>query len=277
MKFVAIVVLYNPAGDVIDNIKSYSNSVEKVYAIDNSEEVSQDILDELNKIDNIVYIPFNENKGVAYALNIGLKKALSEKADYLLTMDQDTAFRKDDAEKMINYIQNNNDYTIGIYAANTEEYTGSNDAEKVNLVLTSGNIINCDIVSEIGGYDTDLFIDWVDNDICYRLMNYGKNIMRINKVKIDHHLGEKQYVNILGYKYSYVTHNALRYYYMTRNKFYVLKKNRMPLIYRIRFVFGTIKLIFGVLIIEKDKLLRLKYIFRGLKDCYCCRYGKYNN
>ncbi len=275
MKFVATVVLYNPENDLIDNIKSYSEAVEKVYVIDNSEHPDAMLVASLQDIPKLEYLPLGENKGIACALNLALREAKKDRADYLLTMDQDTAFRENDAKKMIDFIIANTDDAVAIYAANTADYDGYKDSENVTLMLTSGNVIKCDVIDKIGGFDESLFIDWVDQDICYRLINIGYRLCRLNRMRIYHRLGKTEVIDIFGYKMKYVTHSPIRYYYMTRNKFYVLRKNGASLLQMIRFFFGTLIMGIQVVLLENNKRKKVKSMAVGIYDFFRGRMGKY--
>lgn len=190
-------------------------------------------------------------------------------------MDQDTAFRYDDINKMISYIKWNDKDKVAIYSANTEDYYGTMEIEKVTLAITSGNIVRCSVIQEIGGFDNALFIDWVDHDICYRLINAGYEIIRLNKIKINHHLGVLDVKRLFGFNISYTTHSDVRYYYMTRNKFYVLKKNNKSFYEIIRFILGTINMIIKVLLLECHKLNKAKLISKGIVDALLVNMGKY--
>lgn len=100
-KIAAIVILYNPCVDVVNNIKTYINYVDLIILVDNTEEkefseyASCYIIDTLSKImaGKVKYIPLNKNYGIAKALNIGIKEAAKEKITYVITMDQDSKFK----------------------------------------------------------------------------------------------------------------------------------------------------------------------------------------
>ena len=89
MKICGVVVWYNP--DKVSNIKSYLNHLDKLYIVDNSNNNNFELTKNLGEI---TYIPLLCNKGIAYALNVGLKKALDEKYDFILTMDQDSEYEE---------------------------------------------------------------------------------------------------------------------------------------------------------------------------------------
>ena len=105
MKIDAVVVLYNPVKNVLENIKTYSPVVNKVYVIDNSTNVDEELVKLIQKeIKNLEYVSLNGNQGIAKALNVGLKKAIDDKADYCLTMDQDSKFPTDEIENIKKYL-----------------------------------------------------------------------------------------------------------------------------------------------------------------------------
>ena len=93
MKLAGVVVWYNPSDKDVKNIQSYIDELDKLYIFDNSEKK-----DNKNKVPTskkIEYISQHENLGIATALNITANKALGEGYLYLLTMDQDSKFKKD--------------------------------------------------------------------------------------------------------------------------------------------------------------------------------------
>ena len=94
MKFCGVVVWYNPADDVLNNINSYITEIEKLYIIDNSKDNHNNLLADYKYQNKCEYISLHKNLGLAYALNVGCKKAIKDSFDYVLTMDQDSIFVK---------------------------------------------------------------------------------------------------------------------------------------------------------------------------------------
>ena len=103
MKIDGVVVLYKPDEGLIDNIKSYITELNKLFVVDNTPNKDHSSL--FKGFKNIEYIPLNENTGIAHALNVGADKAIKDKADYLLTMDQDSRFREGEFARMINMLK----------------------------------------------------------------------------------------------------------------------------------------------------------------------------
>ena len=90
MKLAAVLVFYNPSSDNIEFINTYIDEVDKLYVNDNSD----DNIKRLNNTDKIEYVKLNKNMGIAYALNVGAKRAVKDKFKYLLTLDQDSKITK---------------------------------------------------------------------------------------------------------------------------------------------------------------------------------------
>ncbi|PIX27897.1 MAG: glycosyltransferase family 2 protein, partial [Candidatus Huberarchaeum crystalense] len=76
MKIAGVIVLYNPNEEVIDNIKSYLEDIEILYAVDNSETKKDEIIKKIESFNKIVYIDNNGNQGMSAALNIAARLAI---------------------------------------------------------------------------------------------------------------------------------------------------------------------------------------------------------
>ena len=84
-------VLYNPNESVLTNLNSYSNCVDVSVVVDNSD-TKNEISQSLKNNSNFIYIDMDGNKGIAAALNKGIKYLNSKNIDFALTMDQDSLF-----------------------------------------------------------------------------------------------------------------------------------------------------------------------------------------
>lgn len=274
MKLACVVVLYNPDAEVLKNIDSYINYVDMVYAVDNSlKDNSKDFSSE-----RIVYISNGENKGIAYALNIGAKRAISDGFEWLLTMDQDSRFTDDAVDKMKKFIKDcksdKNSYNyekIGIITPfhrtafnQKEQHTG---IDSPAVVMTSGNIINLEAYKVVGGFKDWMFIDAVDFDYCLNLRDRGYDIWRLNYVELKHKLGNVVFKNI-GKKQMYsLNHSPQRRYYIVRNRhyFYDMYHKRWPDFCNAEKA-RTSREAAKILICEKQKFRKLFAMLKGYMD-----------
>jgi rhamnosyltransferase len=84
------VVLLNPSEEVLTNICSYIDQVDRVFIVDNSDTVNPSFQERSKHFPNMKIIRSVGNRGIAVALNELAGKALERGYDFLLTMDQDS-------------------------------------------------------------------------------------------------------------------------------------------------------------------------------------------
>lgn len=277
-KVAAIIVSYNPDSNLFDSINLLLNQVEKMIIVDNgSKEKYVKYIKSINE-DKIEIILNKENLGIATALNIGVRKALENGYEWILTMDQDSKASPDMVKKMFNvYNSINREERKDILSIfpnfvderiqSIEENSNMNSYEYVDADITSGNLLRKEVFEKVGFFDDSLFIDLVDTDFCMRLNEKGIKMIKIRDAVLYHSLGESKTIKgILG-SFNTSNHSALRRYYMTRNRFYIWEKykglnsftlNRDKKLFKKEFV----KIILG----EKDKVNKIKMVLRGYKD-----------
>ena len=280
-KVAAIIVSYNPDKNLLDSVNLLISQVEKIIIVDNGsiEEKRKDI-SSIKDIDNErIEVIFNEeNLGIATALNIGVREALKQGFNWILTMDQDSKASKDMVEKMFE-VYNNIDgkerkSILSIFPnfvderiQSIEENSVMNTYEYVDADITSGNLVKAEVFDKVGFFDDSLFIDLVDTDFCMRLNEKNIKMIKVRDAILYHSLGESQSVKSIFGKFNTSNHSALRRYYMTRNRFYTWEKykdlnsftlNRDKSLFKKEFV----KIILG----EKDKVNKIKMVFKGYKD-----------
>ena len=281
MKFAATVILYYPDEDVLKNIKSYIQSVEKLYIIDNSENPVKEIADAIKQLNNTVYLHDGDNMGIAARLNQASDLAIKDGYEWLLTMDQDSFFQE---EVFINYLEclavfdekeNVGMFGISYYEKSTE--TNVCNALSVNHLITSGSFLNLKLLPVIGGFDEKLFIDDVDFEYCLRSVSLGFKIIRFTNIFLDHQLGKVyDHRSLKTNKLTSRTlHTPVRLYYMTRNFLYVQSKYRTAfkedIIYKRKALLNRFK---NNILYNKKRFTVIKYIIKGVSDYRNSKMGK---
>lgn len=274
----SLVFMYNYDEGCIENIKSYANQVDVVYAFDNTEQGNkkQRSIDMLREIENLEYIDGHGNQGLSYAINYVAKICLDKGIEWLITFDQDSKAQEDMLQVMKKFIKTYKYiHKIGIicptiinsklnYAQPVYEYSYH------YRVIQSGALHNLKAYQSIDGYDENLFIDQVDHDYCVRLRANNYQIVKLNKAVLEHNVadnnvklkyihGRKLYVN----KFS-----AMRYYYMFRNGLYCIKKHKDT----DRVFYADLKrdnkALFETLRFDDKKIRKIKAIILAIVD-YC--------
>lgn len=246
-KIEVVLVTYNPdISTLIQCINSLINQVERIIIVDNTPLGTK----ELNSFnhENIELIYLYENMGIAYAQNIGIKKAMDNGAEFVLTSDQDTVYPENYVLGMLAiYKIHITDLRIGAIAPFFRDINSNNELmpimiyenEKISRlrsfdtdiqevycvshVISSGMIMNRDALLEIGLMDADLFIDWVDTEWCFRANKLNYKILQTSKLVITHQLGDNAKKL---FKYTLTNHNYIRRYYRVRNGIYILFYNK---------------------------------------------------
>lgn len=266
MNLCGVVVTYNPKKEVLNNIDTYIDELQKVYVIDNSANNNE----KLFKNKKITYISNGKNKGIAYALNKGISLACKDKFSYALTMDQDSYFDKEGLKEFIQKVEKSKDKNIAIYSPlhkTDNDKLNENITDKSLVVMTSGNIISTDIWEKVGGFKEWLFIDGVDQEYCLNVQKEGYKIKIFSDIILNHKLGNAHNKKILNHNFIVTNHNYARRYFITRNRLYINE------LYKDVFrdfceqeLENSKKEKIKIILFEKDKLKKLKYIRKAKRD-----------
>ena len=248
MKLAAVVIWFNPLeiGEekIIQNILSYSSYCEKIYIVDNSSDLHEELA---KKIPNSIYISNKNVGGIAGGQNRGCEKALEDGFEWAMTMDQDSIF---EAEQIKEYIRLVKEYiptdekavSFGPSIKNLNETLHWTKwirfnmlspikriilgkrwkpqppkplFDKVERIIASANIINLVEWKKVGKFDEILFIDEVDYDLCYKFIRDNKNIIRFNNVFLNQFFGSMEKNKIIKRYYGNYSEN--RIFYIFRN------------------------------------------------------------
>lgn len=271
-----IIVTYHPDIEKLETcINSIYNQVDSVILVNNDKKFFYS-----NETrNNLIVINLGDNLGIAYAQNVGIRRAMELNSDYVLLSDQDTEYPDNYvnqfnpfftnftecvlfAPRFFNLIKNSySEIMIGKFNYIEE----ADDPVYIEHAIASGSIIKTSCFSEIGMMDEKLFIDYVDFEWCWRARAKGYKLLCIPSVIITHQLGDKQRV-VFGRKVT--ERSDMRYYYMIRNGIYLSKKSpylnkneKRKLFNRsVIFMFGCIFLNHNI----KSVRLVLKAFFDGL-------------
>lgn len=270
IKISAGIVLYNPdINRLKQNIKAVIPQVDVLVLYDNGSKNITKIEKMISSLNiNIILLKSTKNTGVAHALNEIAKQVLNEKYDWLLTLDQDTVLKP---ELVINYLKYINLPNVGQLCCdfidrntNKREYNQFNSEKykEIDKWITSGSLINLQALKKVGGFDEDLFIDYVDFDVCFALRKNGYKNYIINFVGMLHEIGERKTYSFFFKEIDVMNHSAFRHFYITRNEILVYKRypnEKLPNMYFIQF-----KAIIKVILFENKKIPKILAINKGL-------------
>lgn len=221
----AVVVAYYPDAGFAARLEKVLPQVAKILIVDNTpedlrlpEKFGEIWTQAIDLIDN------QSNKGVAFALNQGLKFANDAGYEWLLTLDQDTQCLPDMVDTLLTvagvctfdpivigsnyYDPQANQTKVPIDAAT--------DFLEQKTVITSGSLVDVARAIAIGGFRDDYFIDQVDHEFCLRARANGYRVVISRKPAMTHSVGLSGgvWLPLLG---VLPNHPPVRKYYITRN------------------------------------------------------------
>jgi len=280
MNIAGVVILYHPDIEQLsDNIQTYLNGLKQLYVYDNSESKTPGIEEALLKLHpSIQYHYFKANEGIANRLNQAIAQATSNQYDYLLTMDQDSSFKDGDFDKYKLSIQSSGDSNVAQFGVNCQpDFTLPKDEpEEVLTLITSGSVLNLSLTKHIGPFNEDLFIDFVDAEFSYRVIQNGYTNLMFSNIVLNHALGTLVEGRGLGnFKKSMrIIHAPTRVFYIVRNGLYLLFKAQGLTSSMKKDVIRCIKIIKNDLIYNPELLAVYKNLFSGISAFLMNRMGK---
>lgn len=281
MIIAAAVILYYPSKGIIDNILSYSSFVNILYSLDNSEDPSREIVEQIKKIPNCLYIHNGENEGIAKRLNQVCRLAIEDGFEWLLTMDQDSYFSEKNISTYINCAQalaNKEQIAMtGVEIIKKETEEISCRYTEVISLITSGSMINLALFKKIGPFDEALFIDQVDLEYCYRAILKEYKVNQFPDIFLEHSLGVASvHKSLKTFKNTYRSlHSPLRIYYITRNYLYIRSRYRKSFSTEIAKTEKDLLIrLKNNLLYGKERIAVLKFFFKGIMDFKRKKMGK---
>ena len=145
------------------------------------------------------------------------------------------------------------------------DWDRSIEVNDVNECFTSGFFLKCEAYLKTSGYNTELFIDYVDYDICYKLLEQGEKISRIEYPGILHEYGNSECRRFLWKKIIVTNHPCWRKYYMVRNDIW-MSIQHPDYVKKVSVYHRISALILKSIIYEKDKRRSLIFIAKGIID-----------
>lgn len=271
-KIGAIIVTYNCDNGLGERIKVLDPQVQEILIIDNnSTDDVKLILNNLSETSEKLNIIYNSyNSGIAHALNQGIKWFSDKGYDWVVTLDHDSVCE----EYMINNMLIQYDKLAGdiktkvavlapeIYDLNINSYTYSvlngDQYELKRNVIQSGTMFNLDVLRKIGLFNENLFIYYVDDEMCERLLQNNYHIIMVKGAILYHEEGEKVKKKFIYREIILNNYSGKSLYYIIRNALYMHKKYRRK-DYIMRFCTESTK----VILFDSKKI---PYIFKGVSD-----------
>lgn len=203
-----VTVTYNPEMKLLTKvIQSMFEQVRKIYIVDNTPGKAKELEQFQNEKVEIIYL--GNNKGIAYAQNIGIKKSLENNSDYIVLSDQDTIYPKNYVKKMLNDLNlypekdkvaaiaslykdiNRNAFVPFIKHSkySFKKIYVKSGVHEISQAIASGLIIVSKHLKEIALMNEKLFLYWVDLKWCWRAIYKDYKLLGNANIYITHKEG----------------------------------------------------------------------------------------
>lgn len=301
MKILAVVVTYNPDFCRLKSVLDALNQqVSHTVLIDNGSSDQRGIVQLVESNKKITCMPLSENQGLGTALNLGISQARRLQADYVLLMDQDSVFMDNAVLRLSSRFGSGLDNTqriaaIGPRFVDAQKGVASEHVKfeltkigripcrenqpyvSTDFLITSGSLIPLRVLDDVGPMDETLFIDHVDTEWCLRARSKGYVLLGDCEALMEHDLGEYR-KRIWFFRWREVpVHKAFRYYYIFRNSFLLYRRKYIPWSW-IRIDLIRLIQIFGfTLLFGPDRLGKIAMMFRGVRDAFLGKSGKFGS
>ncbi|MBT1173161.1 glycosyltransferase [Bifidobacterium sp. MA2] len=285
--YAAGIVLYKPDLDRLkDSLNAITPQVKFVYCFNNGLGDNPGAINTvLHTYSNVIVIGDGQNIGIASALNALVQRAHDDGMTWILTLDQDSVVSEDTIASLAKLTSEDK---VAIICPQIEDERRKNEPishdfppiEDIDDCITSGSFMNIDKTLSVGGFDSRLFIDLVDDEICHRIKLSGYRIIRNNSVILNHECGilapskyEHFWLKMGMLMHSDILQrlshkrevNPMRLYYVTRNMVYLnrkYRKNSNPMWSTKRLIRNSISSILR----GKNKIVLIKNIIIGIRD-----------
>lgn len=279
--------------DCFDSINQNVYNNYEIIVVDNgSSDGSCDFIKSQYK--DVILIKNNDNLGFAEGNNIGIDFALSNRAEYVLLLNNDTVVDPHFIDKLVKVAES--DPQVGIVGSmvyfmdNPKKICFAGGRRKWNTqwahigleeidegqydeVTETEYIYGCalmlkrEVIKRVGVFDPDYFTYVEEVDLNYRVQKAGYKIVFVPQSKVWHKIAASN----KGGRTS-----PVRQYYMTRNNLLFLKKNGTPLDILKFSILVLPKWFIKAVISLRHETSTFRATIRGLADFFNGKFGKVN-
>ncbi|MBO6243805.1 MAG: glycosyltransferase [Clostridia bacterium] len=266
------IVTFNPdIGRLGECLRAVSKQIDAIYIFDNGS-------DNIEQIENLLGHSFNRidlhkntvTAVIATALSCIMDYAHEKNYEWVLTMDQDSVLQPGVISAYLDGAKIYNDagmFTCLIKDRNfvDEKYEKQKESyQKVQYCITSAAFTNVAAYKKTKGYDKEFFIDCVDFDICYSLIECGYQIYRVNHIGLLHEVGKGENRRFLWKKIVVYHEKPFRIFYLARNMKRMYKKHPQYNLFIL--LKKELSLLIKIILYEDEKMKKIKYFLNGIKE-----------
>lgn len=292
----SVIVTYHPNKLILQTLlQSIEKEIQGIVIVDNGSDA--EIVSWLQTFSfsfPYLVIPLQENKGIAYAQNIGIRVICKYLADYVILFDHDSQpspnmislllealyLKVNDGHKVaavgpryIDRRQNNPPPFIKVIGLKVlrQKCSPNFPIVEVDYLIASGSLIPISTLNIVGGMRDELFIDYVDIEWGLRAKSLGYQSFGVCNATMSHDLGDTP-IKFLGKQYP--LHSPLRHYYHFRNAIWMYQQPWLPMHWKFADAWRLILKYGFYTLFAQPRIKQLLMMTRGVLDGLKQRMGK---
>ncbi|MDO8907059.1 MAG: glycosyltransferase family 2 protein [Pseudohongiella sp.] len=241
-----------------------------------------------------VLVDWDENKGLAEAMNEGLRRAQKSACSFVLLFDQDSQISTDFVTAMLaqwdqlQALDTSGRYHLPPAAIGPRlqdpdsgrrtpfrcfRWTRRSDSPvngfpglyETDFLISSGTLISMPALETIGLMKDEYFIDNIDLEWCFRARAKGFSLYGTDRAILFHRIGESS-PNPLVRSGIMVHHSPLRSYYSTRNRMHLWRQPYAPRDWKMRDMVRFLLKSLWLISFTKERKKYRQEIQRGMDD-----------
>lgn len=272
MKFTALVTAYHPDDRLAAVVESALRTCSGVIVSDNTPATATSSAEKLDD-PRVTVLRNGSNLGLAAALNSAVDE-LPADTDVVLFLDQDSVLPPDLVPALAAHFA---DASVGVVGPTPWDATHGEAYEKAaqagqglidrHGVMTSGMLVRRDVLTAVGRFREDFFVDWVDFDFCLRARDHGFRVVQDTAVLLPHSLGDRREHRIGPLRTHVLHYPAWRLYWVARNSTILARERRTKdrnwalgaVLYLARWTFNTV-------VFEEKRKTHVPALLAGFRD-----------
>jgi len=282
---IAGIVTFNPDIErLTENVDAIRHQVDHLVIVDNGSANVDEIRALLPARERVELVEKKSNVGIAAALNALVLLATERGYRYIVTLDQDSVA----SPSMVSVLRGTMAPGVGLVTpliVDRNKQAPESPPADVQYyrfpaqkgAITSGSLLSLDAANQVGGFDDELFIDYVDYDLNARLLLAGYKIARSNRATLLHEVGQAARTWLFTprrdlegrwtlERFYAFGHSPLRCYYKARNRVIFTKKYGMRFGLANEGVWQIPQQIALTCLFETDRRRKLAAFLRGIRD-----------
>ena len=296
-RIAAVVVCFEPAHEALQAclqaLRAHPDV--DVILVDNSEtREAQQAVAHVAAVLPAELIANGENLGVAEAQNQGLRRVHARGVPHALLLDQDSRLSCADIDVLRETLceltlcgervaavgpgfvdaRTQRPFPFLRSAAGRVQRVEASEREApldCDVLISSGSLLSMAAVTQVGGLDSDLFIDYVDYEWCLRARARGWRVIGLPSVRMTHALGDEVR---LVFGRQVLVHRPRRQYYLIRNALLLARRRSLPRHWRLHLLGRALRQFVGHTLLCAPRATRFRWMLRGLVDGLAGRGGR---